>query len=161
MNLPEIRFSKLSFSPRFFIYFLFGLVILVLLAEGGYYFFQRKKATRPAHTDWVNLIEGEIKEIRERTLILSVKDTSLIPKKIEIELADNARIFVSPSGDLFEKPFPVEKEEQMRFALELEAVARESILFTDLKVGMLVQAGGLTKLAGTKFKAESIAVIKR
>ncbi len=159
MNLPRINFSSL-FSPRIFIYFLFALVILILLVEGGYYLFFQKKAAKPAHTDWVNLIEGEIKEIEERTLIISVKDNSFIPKKVEIELADNAKIFIPPSGDLFEKPFPVEEEEQMRFALELEAVARESISFADLKVGALIQAGSLTKLAGTKFKAESIAVIR-
>lgn len=37
MNLPKIKFSKSSFSLRFFIYFVFGLVILALLVEGGYY----------------------------------------------------------------------------------------------------------------------------
>lgn len=161
MNLPKIKFIRPSSSPRSFIYFLFGLVILILLAEGGYYLFFQKKVAKPAHTDWVNLIEGEIKEIRERTLIILVKDNSLMPKKVEIELADNARIFIPPSGNLFEMPFPVEEKEQIRFVLELEAVARESISFADLKVGALIQAGGLTKLAGTKFKAESIAVIKR
>lgn len=44
MNLPEIRFSKPSFSPRFFLYLFFGLIILVLAIEGGYYFWIQKRA---------------------------------------------------------------------------------------------------------------------
>lgn len=46
MNLPRIRFSRPLFSPRFFIYFLFGLVILVLAVEGGYYFWVQKRLKR-------------------------------------------------------------------------------------------------------------------
>lgn len=44
MNLPKISISRPPFSPRFFIYFLLGLVILVLLAEGGYYFWVQREA---------------------------------------------------------------------------------------------------------------------
>lgn len=38
MNLPKISITRPSFSPRFFIYFVFGLVLLVLIAEGAYYY---------------------------------------------------------------------------------------------------------------------------
>ena len=43
LTLPRISFSKPTFSLRFFIYVLFGLIILVLLAEGGYYFWAQKR----------------------------------------------------------------------------------------------------------------------
>lgn len=46
MNLPKISFSRPQFSPRFFIYLLFGVVILVLAAEGGYYFWIQKRVER-------------------------------------------------------------------------------------------------------------------
>lgn len=46
MNLPRIRFSRPSFSPRFFIYFLFSLVILILAFEGGYYFWMQKSVEK-------------------------------------------------------------------------------------------------------------------
>lgn len=36
MNLPKVSLSRPRFSLRFFVYFLFGLVILILAAEGGY-----------------------------------------------------------------------------------------------------------------------------
>lgn len=37
MNLP-------NFSFRSLVYFLFGLVVLILLAEGGYYFYLKKES---------------------------------------------------------------------------------------------------------------------
>lgn len=43
MNLPRISISRPPFSPRLFIYFLFGLIILVLVAEGGYYFWLQRR----------------------------------------------------------------------------------------------------------------------
>lgn len=52
MNLPKIIFTRPRFSLRFFIYLLFGLVILVLLVEGGYFFYlqQKKVKERPSGT---------------------------------------------------------------------------------------------------------------
>jgi len=46
MNLPRISFTRPTFSPRFFLYFLFGLVILILVAEGGYYYWVQKRTAR-------------------------------------------------------------------------------------------------------------------
>lgn len=136
-------------SLRLFLFVLFALVILVLAAEGGYYFLvQRKEKARLQATDWVNLIEGRINKIDGRTLIITVNDfNSLIPKKVEIEVASDAIVII---------PIP----EHGRLIPGKEFEEMQPILFTDLKVGDTIQAGILTKLARTKFKAESIALIK-
>lgn len=63
MQLPAIR-EKISFRPsrlssRFFIYFLFGLIILVLAVEGGYYFWIQKRAERQqVENPVINRVEG-------------------------------------------------------------------------------------------------------
>lgn len=154
MNLPETEISRPRFSLRFFIYLLFGLVILILAVEGGYYFWLKNKevtfpkseeqiqpqATNEVTTEWIHLIEGEIKEIREGTLIITVvndfNSPIHIPEEVEIEVSSEAKIFI------------VERLEGMR-----------TILFTDLKIGDIIHAGGLTKIAEAKFKAGSIAVV--
>lgn len=156
VNIPAPQPSR--FSLRFFIYFLFGLVLLVLVVEGGYYFFQIRKGTRPVNTVWGELIEGKVNEIKERTLVVTVKDNSLIPKKVEIEVAGDAIIFIPPSRNLIAKSLSMREEEQIEFIDQFEA---QSVLFTDLKVGDTIQAGILTKLTRTKFKAESIAVVNK
>ena len=158
MNLPRISLSKPSFSPRFFIYFLFGLVILVLAVEGGYYFWtQRKEKARLQATDWVNLIEGKINKIEGRTLIITVNDfNSVIPRKVEIEVDSETEIFITPSPEEFKKFLLLSEEE---FVRQLDVIM-PPILFANLKVGDIIQAGILTKIAEAKFKAESIAVIK-
>lgn len=46
MNLPNISFFRPSFSPRFFIYCLFSLILLVLAVEGGYYYWVQKRMER-------------------------------------------------------------------------------------------------------------------
>jgi len=140
-----------------------GLVILFLAAEGGYYyFFQRRQEARFVNTDRVELIEGQINEIKGRTLAITMKDNSLIPRKVEIEVASDARIFILPPRDLLEKAFKenLGEIEKVELAAQLE-LAEKSIEFTDLKVEDRIQAGSLAKLARTKFKAESIAVINR
>ncbi|TSC54456.1 MAG: hypothetical protein LiPW31_104 [Microgenomates group bacterium LiPW_31] len=43
-KLPTLHFPR--FSSRFFLYFLFGLVILILAVEGGYYFWIQKRMAR-------------------------------------------------------------------------------------------------------------------
>lgn len=141
LRLPQLTLHTILFS-------LFGLVILVLLAEGGYYFWvQRKEKAEWQATDWVNLIEGRINKIDGRTLIITVKDfNSLIPKKVEIEVDSEATIFIPPSPEELEKQF--------------DAAMQPILILTDLKAGDIIQAGILTKLTKTKFKAESIAVIK-
>lgn len=60
MNLPRISLSRPRFSPRFFIYFLFGIVILVLLVEGGYYW-QTKKRVRSVSREEVRAKLEEVK----------------------------------------------------------------------------------------------------
>lgn len=152
VNFINLRLPR--FSLRFFVYFLFSLVILVLVAEGAYYFWLQNKevtfpkseeqiqpqATNEITTEWINLIEGEIKEIREGALIISVVNDFgspiPIPKEVEIEVASEAKII--PVGELEELP---------------------PILFTDLKIGDIIQAGSLTRLTERKFKAESIALM--
>lgn len=158
MSLPKISFSKPSFSSRFFLYLLFGLIVLVLATEGGYYFWiQRKEKARWQATNWVNLIEGKINKIEGRSLIITVNDfNSLIPKKVEIEVDSEATIFIFPSPEEFEKLSLVSEEE---FERQLDAVM-QPILLADLKAGDMIQVGILTKLTKTKFKAKSIAVIK-
>lgn len=61
MNLPRISFSRPSFSLRFFIYSLFGLVLLALLIEGGYYFWQTKKGVRSVSREE---IRAKLEEVR-------------------------------------------------------------------------------------------------
>lgn len=157
-NCINLRFPRFTF--RTFLFVLFGLVLLVLLVEGGYYYFsQIRKGARLVNTVWDELIEGQINEIKGKTLVITVKDNSLIPKKVEIEVASDARIFIVPPRDLLEKVLSAGEEERMSLSGQLE-VAQKSIKFTDLKVGDTIQAGILTKLTKTKFKAESIAVIK-
>lgn len=160
LSLPNFSFKLPRFSFRFFIFFLFALVVLVLVVEGGYYFFsQRKKEARSTNTVWGELIEGQIKEIKGRTLLITVKDNSLIPRKVEIEVLSDVQVIIPPSRGLVNKILSAGEENEGEFAAQLEA-ATKFILFTDLKVGDIIQASILTKLTGTKFKAESIAVIK-
>lgn len=155
INFANLKLPRLSL--RLFLFILFALVILVLVAEGGYYFWiQRKKQVEWQATDWVDLIEGQINEIKGRTLIITVNDfNSLIPKKVEIEVDSEADIFIFPlfpSSEVIEKFLSLSEEEFER--------AMPPVLFTDLKAGDTIQAGILTKLTETKFKAESIAVKK-
>jgi len=46
MNLPKISLSRPRFSLRFFVYLLFGLIVLTLVAEGGYYFWGQHSRTK-------------------------------------------------------------------------------------------------------------------
>lgn len=155
MNLPNFRLSRPSFTPRFFIYFLFGLILLVLLVEGGYYVWLKNKevtfpkseeqiqpqATNEVITEWINLIEGEISEIRERTLVITVVNDFgspfFIPEEVEVEVTGEA-VAIVVTEQLEERP----------------------ILFTDLKIGDRIQAGELTRLAESKFEAKRIVVNK-
>jgi len=140
-NFTKLKVSRPSL--RLFLFILFGLVILILIAEGGYYYFSLKKKEAKStitDSDWINLIEGEINEIRGRTLIITVVNDfdSPIPihEEVEIEVISEAEIFT------------VEGLEEM-----------QAILFTDLKIGDIIQAGSLTRLAERKFEAKSIALM--
>lgn len=87
MNLPRISLSRPSFSPRFFIYFLFGLIILILVTEGGYYFyyhFQHQFDNVP--------ITGRVKAREGRVLLIEQMSNS-VEKKIRVEVAPNAEFF--------------------------------------------------------------------
>lgn len=97
------RLPRLSF--RFFIYFLLGLVILVLAIEGGYYFWKTKTAIKPLEikgvftTNIVNnklekAIVGTVKKIEDRDLIVEYKEQS-----IKIRIAENALIRTVGEGD--------------------------------------------------------------
>lgn len=87
MNLPEIRFTRPRFSLRFFIYLLFGLVILVLTVEGGYYFYYRFQ-----HQFGNMLIIGRVKAKEGRVLLIEQKSNPA-GKKIRVEVAPDARFF--------------------------------------------------------------------
>jgi len=58
MNLPKISLFKPQFNPRFFIYFLFGLVLLILLAEGGYYFWVQREVKKQSKNPAIAREEG-------------------------------------------------------------------------------------------------------
>jgi len=58
MNLPRISLSQPSFSFRFFLYFLFGLVLLVLAAEGGYYFWVQREVRKQSQNPVIARQEG-------------------------------------------------------------------------------------------------------
>lgn len=58
MNLPIINLSRPRFSLRFFIYFLFGLITIVLIAEGGYYFWAQREVKKQAQNPVIARQEG-------------------------------------------------------------------------------------------------------
>lgn len=87
MNLPSFRFSKPSFSPRFLIYFLFGLIVLALVAEGGYYFYYCFLHQFDGRT-----IMGTVKAKEGRVLLIEQVNNSG-GKKIRVEVAPNAEFF--------------------------------------------------------------------
>lgn len=58
LGLPNFRFRLPRFSFRFFIYFLFGLMILVLAVEGGYYFWAQREIKKQAQNPVIARQEG-------------------------------------------------------------------------------------------------------
>lgn len=106
MNLPKINISRSSFSPRFFVYSLFGLMILILLAEGGYYFWVRQKeqkiissTPKPFFT-----VDGVVEGVNKDNLIIkaengSTKKVVLPPYAVIIRVDENNEV-VAKSIDI-------------------------------------------------------------
>jgi len=116
MNLPVFRLSKPSFSPRFFIYVLFLLVILILIAEGTYFFILKKKTSATVLSDefgtivnegifttWTSIdkaqkftsITGQVKRIEGRTLfIASIEKPNLKNNLVKVVLSEDVDIAI-------------------------------------------------------------------
>ena len=115
MNLPKISISRSSFSSRFFIYFLFGLVILVLLIEGGYFLYLKKKVPTAVLSDefgtvvnkgvfssWTSpdksqkfiAIAGQVKRIEDRTLFVADVEKPDNKNLVKVIVSEDASISI-------------------------------------------------------------------
>ena len=125
MNLPKIRLSKPSLSPRFFIYCLLGLVILVLLVEGGYFFYlqqkkvkERSSGTKPISVESMEgksqivleaiqeglregkiagdvVFKGKVEKIEGRTVAMFAETTNF-PVYVNVDVSPDA-VFIKSS----------------------------------------------------------------
>lgn len=138
MNLPKISISKPSFSFRFFIYFLFGLVVLVLAVEGGYYFLITKsKSTRK------NLLSE--KDYYSDTRMFILDNGELVLIKGVIQRVDGRNLFLSPmDSDLGNSNLvKVEFKEEPFIKITYTNTGypprlKEDVGFEELKVGDLI-----------------------
>lgn len=93
MNLPKISFSRPSFSLRFFVYVLFGLIILILAAEGGYYFYYRFQ-----HQFDKKMITGRIKTKKDKVLLIE-RFGKNVDREIKVEIAPDAKVVKAVPSD--------------------------------------------------------------
>lgn len=165
MILPKIKFSKpTTFSLRFFIYLLFGLILLVLLAEGGYFLYLKKKplvtilsdeygtsTSKGAVTTWVATdktqkfiaITGQVKRVEGRALwVTDVEKSTNDEHSVQVSISNDAYISVNDG-----KFLPNEPLEGLKFLVStghgqgLETI--EGNLEDKIPVGSIIMAGNI------------------
>lgn len=179
-NIPTIKFPR--FSLRFFIYFLFGLALLILLAEGGYYFWitkfkkDQKTAGKQFPAEGVESARVEYyqegmfgymeKAGKEPQLgiiigqVQAIEGRSVFAVDIDKKTADSVEIIASNDAKfyIFYWNYPLDNPRDALAGIPGEGWSEGN--FNDIEPGDVVEAGGLVEINKKKFRAASFLVIK-
>jgi len=179
MNLPKINLSRPSFTPRFFIYLLFGLVIMMLLVEGGYFLYPKKKipatvlsdefgtvVRKGVFTTWTSAdktqkfttITGQVKRIEGRTLfVANLEKPTSKNDLVKVILSEDVNI------DVQEGEFSPDNPKEALIMLSPEGVHGDKIVKGDLNeipVGSVIIAVDVEKVKDSFLTQNDILVAK-